>query len=84
MDATIRISLNELTPDFIDDLKRLFKENEEIELTIGRVNDFGLNRKETKEEYLTRIAQVLQSLEKGRSVSFSEDELDKYANQLQQ
>lgn len=84
MDATIRISLNELTPDFIDDLKRLFKENEEIELTIGRVNDFGLNRKETKEEYLTRIAQILQSLEKGRSVSFSEDELDKYANQLQQ
>jgi hypothetical protein len=84
MYATIRISLNELTPDFIDDLKRLFKENEEIELTIGRVNDFGLNRKETKEEYLTRISRVLQNLEKGRSVSFSEDELDKYANQLQQ
>ncbi len=84
MDATIRISLNELTPAFIDDLKKLFKGNEEIELTIAPVNDFGLNSKETKEEYLSRIDSVLQNLEKGRSISFSEDELDHYANQLQQ
>lgn len=84
MEATIRISLNELTPAFIDDLKRLFKGSEELELTIGPSNDFGLNRKETKEEYLNRIAHVLQNLEQGRSISFTEEQLDEYANRLQQ
>jgi hypothetical protein len=84
MEATIRISLNELTPAFIDDLKRLFKGSEELELTIGPSNDFGLKRKETREEYLNRIDRVLDNLEKGRFTSFSEEELGEYANRLQQ
>ena len=79
MEATIRISLNELTPDFINRLKSFISNDQEIELTINPVNDFGLNRKETKEEYINRIQLALKNLSEGKSVSFSEEELDEFS-----
>jgi predicted RNA-binding protein with RPS1 domain len=83
MDATIRISLSELTPDFITDLKKIFREDQKLELTIEPVNDFGLNIKETKEAYFNRINQVLKNLEERRSVSFSENEFDEFVKNLE-
>ncbi len=83
MEATIKLTLNELTPGFIKELKGLFNNEQEIELTIEPLNDFGLNKKETKEDYLKRINQTLENLEKGKSLSFSEEELDEYSEKLE-
>jgi len=83
MDATIRISLSELTPGFITDLKKIFREDQKLELIIEPVNDFGLSVKETKEAYFNRINQVLKNLEERRSVSFSENEFDEFVKSLE-
>lgn len=83
MDATFRISLSELTPGFIADLKSIFSEKQEMKVTIEPVNDFGLNRKETKEEYFRRINEVLGNLEKGRSVAYSEKEFEQFVENLE-
>jgi len=82
MEATIRLTLDELTPVFIEELKGLFKNDQAIKLIIEPINDFGLNKKEAKEEYLKRINQVLKNLEKGKSVSFSEAEFDEFSEAL--
>jgi len=83
MDATFRISLSELTPGFIADLRSIFRENQEVNVTIEPVNDFGLNRRETKEEYFMRINEVLKNLEEGRSVAYSEEEFDQFVENLE-
>lgn len=82
MEATIRISINELTPDFVKKLKMLLNKDQEIVLTISPVGDFGLNKKETKEEYIQRIQESLINLSNGRSVAFSEQELDEFSENL--
>ncbi len=83
MNAVFRISLSELTPGFITDLKKIFRENQKLELTIEPVNDFGLNRKESKEVYFRRINQSLKNLEENKSVSFSEEEFDEFVAKLE-
>jgi len=82
MDATLRISLSELTPGLIANLKSIFSEKQEVKLTIEPVSDFGLNRRETKEEYFMRINEVLKNLEQGRSVAYSEEEFDQFVENL--
>ena len=83
MNAVFRISLSELTPGFITDLKKIFREDQKLELTIEPVNDFGLNQKESKEAYFKRINQALKNIEKHRSVSFSEVEFDELVEKLE-
>ncbi|MBE0663054.1 MAG: hypothetical protein IH597_11380 [Bacteroidales bacterium] len=82
MEATIRISINELTPDFVKKLKMLLNKDQEIELTINPVGDFGLNNKESKEEYIQRIQEALTNLSNGKFVAFSEQELDEFSENL--
>ena len=48
METVIRLKPSELTTDFIDKVRTLFKNDESIEISISSVSDFGLTKKEGK------------------------------------
>jgi len=68
--------------DFIKVIKSLFKKEREIEITVTSATDFGLNKTETKEEYIARIKRAIKSVEKGNVVSFTEEKFDKLNENL--
>jgi hypothetical protein len=83
METVIRIKPSELTPDFIDKVKSLFKNDEAIEISISSVSDFGLTREEGKKGYENRVNRAIKNLEENRdTISFSEDEFESLINDL--
>lgn len=66
METVIRIRTNELTPDLLNKIKALFNKEEELEISISPVSDFGLNKKESREEYVNRD-KAIRNLEKQTS-----------------
>ena len=83
METIIRIKPSELTPDFIDKVKTLFKDDKTIEISISSVSDFGLTNKEGKKEYEDRVNKAIKNLEENRNtISFSEDEFESLINDL--
>lgn len=83
METVIRIKPSELTPDFIDKVKTLFKNDEAIEISISSVSDYGLMKKECKKEYEDRVNEAIKNLEENRdTISFSEDEFESLINDL--
>ncbi len=82
MEATIKLKLNEITPDFIKNLKTLFGSDKQVQITIQSLADHKLNTKETKEEYFARINNTLRKLQEGKAIYFSEQELDEYARKM--
>ena len=82
METTLRIKVSDLDVAFIKAIKSLFKKEREIEITVSSATDFGLNKTETKEEYIARIKKAIKNAGKGNVVSFTEEELDKLNKQL--
>jgi len=83
METVIRIKPSELTPDFIDKVKTLFKDDKAIEISISSVSDFGLTKKEGKKVYENRVNKAIKNLEDNRdTISFSEDEFESLINDL--
>jgi len=82
METVLRIKVSDLDVDFIKVIKSLFKKDREIEITVSSATDFGLNKTETKEEYIARIKRAIKNVEKGNVVSFTEEEFDKLNKQL--
>ena len=83
METIFRIKPNELTLDFLDRVKTLFNNEEVIEISITPVSDFGLTKKESKEEYKDRVNKAIKNLEANRdTVSFSEDEFESLIKDL--
>lgn len=76
MQTTLRLKVSELDSDFVHAIKALFKKDREIEITISSTADFGLNKTETKEEYLTRLRNAVENIENGRVVSLSGKEFE--------
>jgi hypothetical protein len=77
METVLRIKVSDLDVDFIKAIKSLFKKEREIEITVSSATDFGLNKTETKEEYIARIKRAIKNVEKGNVVSFTEEGFDK-------
>ncbi|MBW6534500.1 MAG: hypothetical protein K0B11_05795 [Mariniphaga sp.] len=67
METVIRIRSNELTSDLFNKIKALFNNEEELEISISPVADFGLNKKESREEYVNRVNKAIRNLEKQTS-----------------
>ena len=63
METIFRIKPNELTIDFLDKVKSLFKNEEVIEISISPMSDFGLTKKEGRQEYEDRIKKAITNLE---------------------
>ena len=83
METVIRIRSNELTPDFLNKIKALFNKEEELEISISPISDFGLNKKESREEYVNRINLAIKNLDKRTgNVTLSESEFENLTNDL--
>ena len=82
METVLKIKVSDLDIDFIKVIKSLFKKEREIEITVTSATDFGLNKTETKEEYIARIKRAIKSVEKGNVVSFTEEKFDKLNENL--
>ena len=84
MESSFTLKVSELDSDFIKNIKKLFKKDREISITISSATDFDLNIVETKEEYFTRLEKALKNLEGGNGISLSEQELDENFMELLQ
>ncbi len=83
METVIRIRSNELTPDFLNKIKALFNKEEELEISISPVSDFGLNKKESREEYVNRVNLAIRNLDKQTdNVSLSDTDFENLTNDL--
>ncbi|OFX48901.1 MAG: hypothetical protein A2046_07915 [Bacteroidetes bacterium GWA2_30_7] len=82
MQSTFRLKASEL-PDLITVLKTLFKKEKMVEITVRPARETSLEKAESKEEYWARIDRSIENLEKGEHiVSFTEEEFDKFSNEL--
>ena len=79
METSFVIRKEELALDFVESIKKLFKRNQELQITISSSEDFGLTKKETKTEYFNRLEKAKANLEKGSVISFSEEEFDEFS-----
>jgi len=68
--------MSELDMGLIETIKRLFGPDRELTLTIEAASDFGLTATETKEQYLARLTKAVANLEKGNTVTLTEQQLD--------
>ena len=64
-----------MTPDFLMYIKSLFKNSNQLQISISDVDTFDLNVKETKEMYLKRLENSIAEVEKHK-VSFTEEEFE--------
>jgi hypothetical protein len=77
METIIKIKTSDLTPDFLNNIKTLFKNEEALEISITPVSDFGLTKKETREDYKKRVNDAIGNLEgKKDTIGFSSGEFE--------
>jgi hypothetical protein len=83
METIIRIKPSELTLDFLNNIKALFKDEEALEIAISPVSDFGLSKREGRKVYVNRLNKAIENLKSNKeTVSFSESEFDTLSNDL--
>lgn len=67
METTFTIRKDELDNEFLESLKRLFKNSRELQITVSSSTDFNLTQPETAAEYITRLEAAAKNLEAGRN-----------------
>ena len=83
MESTFVLRRSELTSDFIETIKTLFKNQEELQITVTASQDFGLNKVEDSELYWKRLNKAAHNVElRNEVVEMSETELDEFAADL--
>ena len=83
METIIRIKPNELTPDLLNKIKALFKNEEALEIVISPVSDFGLTKKEGRTAYINRVNKAIRNLEANKdTISLSENEFESLTKDL--
>ena len=83
MESTFVLRRNELTNDFVETIKTLFKNQEELQITVTASQDFGLNKIEDSELYWKRLNKAANNVEQRNNVvEMSETELDEFAIDL--
>jgi cell fate (sporulation/competence/biofilm development) regulator YlbF (YheA/YmcA/DUF963 family) len=84
METTFILRREELDAEFLESVKKLFRNHRELQITITTSTDFGLNAPETREAYFQRLEAAARNLEKGENqVVMTEEELDAFSlNQL--
>ena len=76
MRTHIVLKKEELNQDLLDHIKSLFKNADELEISIEASEDFDLNQEETQEEYVDRLEKAMNEVE-NKKISFPEDEFFK-------
>jgi hypothetical protein len=83
METIIRIKQDELTPAFLQRIKSFFENENELEISISPVNDFGLTKKESFDEYTKRIHKAVENIESEKGIiAFSAEEFESLTNDL--
>ena len=80
MRTHIVLKKEELNQDLLDNIKSLFKNADELEISIAASDDFDLNQKETQKEYVDRLEKAMNEVE-NKKISFPEDEFFKIAQE---
>lgn len=83
METTFTIRKDELDSEFLESIKRLFKNARELQITITSTTDFNLTQPETATEYITRVENAAQNLEAGRNrVVMTDEQFDDFSLNL--
>jgi hypothetical protein len=84
MDVVFRIKANEFDENLISQIKTLLKRKRNLEITIAISEEpsKGILRKETREEYFTRLDSTIDRLKEGKGVNFNADEFEELSKQL--
>jgi hypothetical protein len=80
METTITIKKEELTIDFLNYLKKLYKNSRLLQISISDVEHFDLLKTETKEDYFERLEKAIKDVET-KKVTFTEEEFETLTKQ---
>ena len=78
MDAVIKIPSSEFNEEVFKKIKSLIKSFGDSEITIAVSNSETPLRKESKEEYWTRLNRSVSDIEEGKGVIYTMEELGEY------
>ncbi len=67
METTFTIRKDELDNEFLESLKKLFKNARELQITVTSSTDFNLTNSESAVDYIVRLEKAAQNLEAGHN-----------------
>jgi thiamine monophosphate kinase len=77
METTFVITPDELNIDFLSSLKKLFKHQNQLQISVSVPEDFNLLQTETPKQHLERLEKCLNEVNaKKNIITFSEEVLD--------
>ena len=84
MEAIFRIKASEFNEQLINQIKSLLKSKSNLELTIAITEESstGILRKETREEYFSRLDGAIHSLNNQQGVSYSSEGFEGFSKQM--
>jgi hypothetical protein len=84
MEAFFNIKAEEFDESFFSELKAMLGSGKNLELTIAITDSGkkGMLRKETSDEYFSRLDDAVANINNGKSISFTPKELDDFSKQL--
>ena len=74
METIFTLRKDELDDEFLESIKRLFKNARELQITVSSATDFDLTKPESLSEYITRLEKAAQNLETGHNRIVMTDE----------
>ena len=80
MRTHIVLKKEELNKAFLDHIKSLFRDTDELEISIAASEDFNLYQKESQKQYFDRLEKAMKEVENNK-ISFSEEEFFKMAQE---
>lgn len=83
METTFTIRKDELDTEFLESLKKLFKNARELQITVTSSTDFNLTNSETVAEYIDRLEKAAQNLGAGHNkVVMTAEQFDDFSLNL--
>ncbi len=75
METTFVINKSELNNQFLSALKKLFKNQSQLQITVSVPEDFNLLSSESPKNYLARLERAIYDLDNNKNtIEFSEDD----------
>ncbi len=81
METTIILKKEELTLDFIESIKNIFKRSRLLQISISESEDFDLYKKETQTEYFVRLEKAAIEIDNNKKITFTEKEFEAIINE---
>ncbi|GAB2554616.1 hypothetical protein [Spirosoma areae] len=83
METTFTLRKDELDTEFLESVKRLFKNARELQITISSATDFDLTKSESPSEYITRLEKAAHNLATGNNrVVMTDEQFDDFTLNL--